>query len=183
MMITDTSTYLGPAAVLDSAGRAGWVAVELPTGERAWARLAFTMAYEPAPGDEILVIARDQDHMFAIGVLRAAGAVSLRVTGDLRIAAGGGITLASPRGITLRSEERLEASAPALTLRAGRLEILAQRLVERLGSAFVWIKEVFQLKARRMRALAEKDYVVRAGRMHLRSREDFSIDGRTIHLG
>lgn len=162
-----TESYLGPATVVKAEGRSGHAHVRLPGGA-AWARLAFTLPYRPSEGDELLVIRQEADAVYAIGVLtRAGGEVSIEAEGRIR----------------LKSGDAIEIEAPGVTVRAGRLELAARRVIQRFQDAYLWLTGLFQLKSRRLRAVADEGLLVKSGRTHLKSEGDFSIDGRTIHLG
>jgi len=179
----DTASYLGPATVTRSEGRPGWVEVRLPGVDPAWARLAFSLPYRPSPGDELLVIRQDSDAVYAIGVLRAAESTTIRIAGDLSFEAQGTIRFESAKSVAIRSGDRIEAEAPEVVLRAGRLELVARRAIQRFNDSYTWLKGLFQVKCRRYRAVADEGLLVKSGRTHLKSEGDVSIDGRTIHLG
>jgi hypothetical protein len=90
---------------------------------------------------------------YVIGVIRSAGPATIRYAGDVRI----------------ESE--------------GTISIRARRLVERVADAFCWVTGLFQVKARRVRSVATNELLMKSHRTHLKSEADFSINGRTIHLG
>lgn len=174
MIATDPGTYLGPATVVRLSPGDDAAELRRPDGTTLSARFAFAVPVRPAEGDELLILARE-DAAYAIGVLRSSGPVTLRCREGLTVDADG--------PLALRSARSLEAEAPALSLRAGRLEIAAGRLVQRLKDAYFWLSGLFQVKSRRFRAVADEGCLIRAERAHLKSTADFSIDGRTIHLG
>ena len=90
---------------------------------------------------------------YVIGVLRSAGTATIRYAGDVRIESEGTVT------------------------------IQARRLIERVADVFCWVTGLFQVKARRVRSVATNELLMKAQRAHLKSDADFSINGRTIHLG
>ncbi len=169
----DTAGTLGPATALAAAEGDG-VEVRLPDGPSARARLAFAVPYRPRAGDELLVIGQGGD-LYAIGVLKAAGPVELRCEGGFEVRAEGPVSLVSRRSLAVE--------APDVAIRAGRLELAAQRTVQRFRDAYLWLSGLFQVKSRRLRATAEEGLFARGGRTHLKSDGDLSIDGKTIHLG
>ena len=176
----DLSTSLGSAVVKGVEG--GHVRVVLPTGEEARARLALAVPYRPVEGDEVLVVGQEPDAWFVIGVLRGSARTTWSIPGSLTIEAQGGVRIASGRGIVLEAES-VEAVAKRVTLRAGRLELLAQRVVERARDAFRWFTGLHQVRARRARAVADETYTVRAGKASLRATGNMKIDGKQIDLG
>jgi hypothetical protein len=90
---------------------------------------------------------------YVIGVIKTAGVATIRYSGDVRIESEGTVT------------------------------IRARRLIERVSDAFVWVANLFQVKARRLRSVATGELLMKSNRAHFKSDADFSINGRTIHLG
>ncbi len=181
-MLIETATYLGPATVDRSGG--DWVDLTLPDGRAARGRTALAVPVQLAGGDEVLVIAQEPERFYVIGILRASGPTTLRLPGGLAIQAPeGAVTIDAGRPIRLESRQAVSVAAPRVTIRAGRLETLAVRAVERIGDVFLWVRGLFQVKARRWRAVADEQLVAKSRRTHLKSQGDFSIDGKTIHLG
>lgn len=161
-----TETTLGPATVVRTEGRPDHVRVKREDGAFVWARLALAVPYRPAVGDEVLVVGSER--IYVIGLLRGAG--------DLKLEAPDGfIDVVAGRGVRI--------VAPEVSLRAGRLEIVAQRILEKARDAYLWIAELFQLKSRRMRASAESTLDMRAETAYVRAKRDMNIDGRSINLG
>ncbi len=178
----DIATYLGPATVTSTEGKPDHVRIELPEGERAWARLALAVPYRPAEGDEVLVIGHEP--AYVIGLLRGRGEITLRAPGALTIeAALGPLTLSSPAGVRIRSENEIEAVAPQVTIRAGRLETVAHRIVEKTREFYGWIADLFHLDAQRVKATAHSDLDLRGERASLRAQDTVTVDGKSIHLG
>ena len=60
---------------------------------------------------------------------------------------------------------------------------IAQRLVQRVGNAYTWVRELFQIKTRRHRTVADESFLVKTKRARMKSGGDFNINGKTIHLG
>lgn len=180
----ETSTFLGPARVLNAVGKAGYVRVALPDGEAVWARLALATPYSPAPDDEVLVICRELPAAYVIGVLRGQGTTTLRVPGDLRLEApNGGVSISAGKGIQLQSQSAIELAAPRATLRFARLNVLVTNLVQRLTNSFTWATGLVQSKSRRLRQVVEEGWLVRAGRGHIKTADNIHISGQTVHLG
>jgi hypothetical protein len=168
----DQGTYLGPARVLQSSGNR--VQLEFPDA-LPWARLALAFPYEPAIGDVVLAAGKGQT-WYVIGVLQGTGKTSFSVPGDFEILA--------PRGrIHLLAGKGFQLKSPEVKITAGKLELVARRVLERFENAARWVKQTLQLRAGRVRTDVEKEYQVRAGRIIERAREDVTIDGNKINLG
>lgn len=169
----ETSTYLGPATVTETEGPAQQVRVAPSERSEAWARLALALPYQPAVGDEVLVIG--DEVLYVIGVLRGKGLSHLQVPGRLKIEA--------PQGIEMISHGPIETRAPSIRFQVGKFEIVAQRLLESVRDAYRWVSGLFQLQSHRVRLFAESTAHLKAERTYLASRDAMNIDGKTIHLG
>jgi hypothetical protein len=183
-MNTVTATYLEPAEVSASNPNNGRIEVRLRSGERAWAHPALAIPYHLGPGDEVLAIGNDLDELYIIGVLRGSGLTRLTLPGDLTIEAPkGSISLSSAKGFAVKSGTAVEAAAPKVILRADRLDLFAKRTIQKFGNAYTWVSELFQLKTKRTRSVADEGYLVKAGRAHIRTEQNCVIKAKTIHLG
>lgn len=168
--------YLGPARVVVAAGRK--VQVETPN-DYVWAELALAMPYQPRTDDSVLVIgqqAGQQTGWYVIGVLKGTGPMNLTAPGDVVIAAPNGrIELTAGKGVRLRG--------PLVQLVADSLEVSAKSVLEKFAKATRWVKDVFQLRAGRVRTAVKTTYRVDAGRIQQNASSDVRIDGEKIHLG
>jgi hypothetical protein len=168
----ETNQYLGPAAVLRTAGPR--VQIELPDSQ-PWAQLAFAFPYAPDIGDTVLAIGQG-DRWYVIGVLKGSGVTHLAVPGDLMLSAPHGrIELSGGRGVRLRG--------PVVQILAKKMQVAAHSLVERLGRAARTVADTFRLTAGRMRTRVEESYRVDAESISAVAEGDVKIDGRKIHLG
>ena len=77
----------------------------------------------------------------------------------------------------------LHFEAESITLRAGKLDITANRIIEKARDVYRWVSDLFQVKARRMREVVETDYHLRAGTANVKATGDVNIDGKSINLG
>lgn len=123
--------------------------------EEVWARIA--MPFRPDSGDELLVVRLEGGELYAIGILEGAP------------------RLESDRCITIR--------APEVRVEAGKFDVTARRIVEKARDVYRWVSDLFQVKARRMRAVVEEDYHLRAGTANVKATADVNIDGKSINLG
>ncbi len=156
MISMETATYLGPARVL----RVDDSALTVSLGGRPHpAKSALAFPYRAVVGDTLLVLRLDGEELYAIGVLDGRGETAFESKGT----------------ITLR--------APRVRIEAGKLEITAERILEKARDVYRWVSEFLHVKSRHMRTAVEKDYQLRAGTATVRAVEDVHIDGRSINLG
>lgn len=172
MMQLETATYLGPARVIEATGPR--LRLRIPE-EEVTATLALAYPYLAAPGDLVLAVGHE-GNWYVIGVLAGGGKTSFVAPGDLEFRA--------PNGkIELFSAKEVAIAGPRVTIRAGVLETLARRTVERFGEAFRWVQGLFRSRAGRVREEVEGKYALDAGRIDQRAEGDVKIDGSKIHLG
>lgn len=170
----DVSSRVGPAFVTIPEGRPGAVEIAMPDGERLWARLALAVPYRPAEGDEVLVI-RGDEGAYVIGLLAGRGDITLRAPGALTIEAG--------RGLLLKSASCVETAAPQVTIRAGRFDTIAHRIVQKARDFYGWISELFHLDTERLKATAQSDLELHGERARIQAKDTVTVDGQSIHLG
>ncbi|MFO0984070.1 MAG: DUF3540 domain-containing protein [Planctomycetota bacterium] len=180
----DTGTLLQAARITPAQGPKGQVHVRFQSGEEGWARLALAFSYAARAGDEVLVIGQDPSELYVIGVLRGSGPTTLAVPGDLAITAPhGAITLKGKRGIHIKSEAVVETEAPLVRLKAGKLEMAAQRIVQSARELYAWFSGLWQLKSRRVRAVADTTVHLKGEEMHIRADKEVYVNGATVNLG
>jgi len=184
MMELETGVALGPARVLSVEETARWVRLEIADYGVCRARVAVAPPYQPAPGDEVLALRQAADTAYVIGVLQAAGKTCWRVPGDLELhAPNGSVRIRAGASLKLEGAEKLEAAAPCATLRAARLNLVATTLVQRVGNLLTWASGLLQTRAERLRQISSQGWFVRAGRGHIKTADNMTINGKTIHLG
>lgn len=171
--VAAAADYLGPADVLEVAGDE--VDVELPDGAAVRARMALAFPYEPAPGDELLIIGRGADH-YVIGVLRAAGRTELSFQGDVSIRASGGT-------VRIHGDEGVEVAGPKVTLHARSLDIVADTVVEKLRSLYQRIVGTASVHAEQMHTVVTGTALTQAKSAAIVTEETVTINGRKVHLG
>ena len=142
---------------------------------RVWADPAMPMRYLPTPGDELL-IAREGERFWIIGVIAGVGSVELESVGDVSVRSLGGT-------LTLGGTEAVEVQAGRYRLFADSVETVARAVRQSLGSL------VQAVRGRRL-VQAGSDYRIiegvsfqRSQRMHSVSKEESRIDGSTVHFG
>jgi Protein of unknown function (DUF3540) len=164
--------YLGPAEVVRA--RPTEVEVALPRGGHVQARLALAYAYEPLPGDDVLVIGNEEGH-WIIGVLRGKGPSVLRFPADAELRAEGTLRIAADRGV--------EITSPELAVTAKKIRMVASEVVHAFTTLRQRIQELLSVHA-------GQAHTVVAGSMHSQSKnatilteEKVSINGKEVHLG
>ncbi len=164
---------LGPAEV--TRVQTHQVEVRLPSDERVWARLALAFCYEPQVGDQVLVIGND-DGTFVIGVLQGSGTARLTFPGDVELRSTGG-------KVRIVADQGLELDAPEVSLRAKRVLLLADKMVEHLGSLYQTVTEVLNLRAGETHTMVEGTSYTQAKRSTLLTRDEVNINGKSVNLG
>jgi uncharacterized protein DUF3540 len=168
----DRGTFLGPARVCEVYGNR--VRLEFQD-ELPWAMLALTYSYQPAVGDTVVAAGQSQN-WYVIGILQGTGKTTFAVPGDIEfLAPKGRISLIAGKGFQVKS--------PEVKITAGKLEVVARRVLERFSGATRWVKGAWQIRASRVRTDVGGDYQVNAGRIIERADHDVRIDGDKIHLG
>jgi Protein of unknown function (DUF3540) len=138
-------------------------------GEESTA-LPAVVAWSPSVGDRVVAL-----DGFVIGV-RSCRTVALRVEkGDLLLEAPAG-------SIVLRSA-RVETIANEVASLVGKVEIKAERIIERAVDVYRDVEGTLQTRAGRVRTLVQDAFRLFARRTDVRSREDTSIDGKRVLLG
>jgi len=165
--------YLGPGYVV--AVEPHEVTVEIRGGERARAQMALSIPYAPAIGDVLLVIGKGEEH-YVIGVLHGSGTTSLSFAGavDLR-ATGGPLTLSSDQGVAIHG--------PELEIHAGKLQVLAGAVVEKLGSLYQRVTGALNIHAGKAHTVVDDTSFMTAKNASIVTEETMSINGDEIHLG
>jgi hypothetical protein len=165
---------------------------EVLTGDGASARL------EPGEGGERLVL-RDPGGRALFEYRPGDGRCVVHVPrGDLVLRTDeGGIELDSARGLRLGAKEAVTVEAEEVRLTGGLLEstfrrarqridileVTAGRIVERAIETYREVTELAQLRAGRVRQVAEGSYHVLGERTLFKARKDIKLKGEKIHLG
>lgn len=172
MLTMEAAAQVLPATVLLAA--AGRIKLELPDAH-VWAISALAYPYQPVEGDIVLAIGQGAQ-WYVIGVLKGTGPTTLLAPADLELVA--------PRGrVTIKAAQGVEIKSDSVSVSANKLEVTAQRIVERFADAVRWVKGVFQLRAERVRTRVDGVYDLRAERILENAEKDVKIDGEKIHLG
>jgi hypothetical protein len=92
------------------------------------------------------------------------------------VAPRGDLSLAAPAGkIVLR--------APEVVCQSGKLEVNAERIVERSKETYRETEGLLQTRAGRARQIVEEGYQVLAKRVQIAAEEDAALDGKRVLLG
>lgn len=79
--------------------------------------------------------------------------------------------------------ERIETTAAQIITTVGRMEVRAERLVERAKDAYREVDGLLQTRAKRARSIIRETYQLVAERTSLVSKKETSIDGERVLLG
>lgn len=178
--LSHETAQLYTGMVLDDAGAnpdetAGRVCLRLEDGTVVWARMALAVPICPAVGDELLVIGQPDRH-FVIGVLHAHGPTAIAYPHGLELSTGTG-------PLRVQNQAAVEIDTPTLNARAGRIEIAAEVMWQRLTHCFQWVRDLMQSRLGRRRTAIETTSVERAGTIITKADDTVKIDAPTIHLG
>jgi hypothetical protein len=165
--------YLGPGHVVEALPHEA--VVEIRGGERVRATLALSISYAARPGDVLLVIGKGDDH-YVIGVIHGSGTTSLSFQGAVELTATGGpLTLSSDHGIALHG--------PEVEVEAGKLQLVAGKVVEKLGSLYQRVREALSVHAGSTHTVVDDASFLTAKNASIVTEETMSINGDQIHLG
>jgi hypothetical protein len=167
-MLQDTK--LGPGVVQTATATGMTVLLD---GIEVAATSAMALPYVPQPGDVVLVIG--QHEHYVIGLIKAQGDCTLRFPANVHVHARG--------GIQLTSGERVEMQAPEVKVAAGKWEVVARTLSEKVHSAMRWVRDLSTLKAGRRRVQVQGVNIERAERHLFTAQKDVRVNGHRIHIG
>jgi hypothetical protein len=168
---TQPAVRIGTAVVLEASGERISVAFE---GGMLAVRLALAYAYQPVQGDVVLIIVQDEA-AFVIGVLSGRGTTSMLLPGDLAISAPNGrITLSAGGGIDIES--------PRVSMRAQRLEVLTNTLIETVQTAFKTFTDLLHISASRRQTRIDGVSMESTERTYHRSDKETVLNGESINI-
>lgn len=170
MIETMQSVKPGPATVLRTQGARLRV---LRDGRELEALNALAFPYAPGQGDVVLVIG--EEPAYVIGVLQAQGDMKLQFPANVHMHAKGAFQFSSG--------ERIELQAPEAKVTAGKWEVVARTLSEKVHNAVRWVKDLASLKAGRRKVSVEGANIERAERHLLKAKKEVRVNGERIHLG
>lgn len=170
MIETMQSNKLGPATVLRTQGARLRV---LRDGHEVEALNALAFPYAPGQGDVVLVIG--EEPAYVIGVLQAQGDMKLQFPANVHMHARGAFQFSSG--------ESIELQAPEAKVTAGKWEVVARTLSEKVHNAVRWVKDLASLKAGRRKVSVEGANIERAERHLLKAKKEVRVNGERIHLG
>lgn len=164
--------YLGPAEV--AASLPTGVEIALPKGGKVRARLAVAYAYEPHPGDEVLVIGNEEGH-WIIGVVRGQGPAVLHFPADAEIRAGGSLRIAADRGV--------EITSPELAVTTKKIRMIASEVVHAFTTLRQRVSDLLSVQAGQTHTVVEGSMHSQAKSATILTEEKVSINGKEVHLG
>lgn len=165
--------HLGPAEVLAVAPDG--VDVRLESGATARAVIALAVGYEAAVGDVVLVIG-DVERAWIIGVLSSTGKTSLAVTGDLDLRSlDGAVRISGAKGV--------EIETPTLAMRAAKVSLVAEAVVEHVVSLRQRVRELLSVHAGEQHTVVDGASSTQAERASIVTEQKVTINGKAIYLG
>ncbi|MBK6513146.1 MAG: DUF3540 domain-containing protein [Polyangiaceae bacterium] len=164
---------LGPGRV--TAMKADRLTLSLSDGRLVEARSALAWPYEPALGDELLVVGEGDLH-YVIGVLRGTGTTRLAFEGDVELSARGG-------SVDIRADRGVSIGAPDVHVEADRLTIVAEAAQKIVGTLRQTVRELFTLRAKEQHTLVEGNVLSHSKATRIVSEEKVTINGKEIFLG
>lgn len=167
-------TYAGTAQVLgvDAQGRAVARLAD-GLGTETTVEWALPFRYQPAPGDQLVVIGRAGRH-WAIGVRLGRGRSELAFRGSIALAAKGALRLRADRGVRLLGK--------VISLRAGRLEVAVRALEERAGSVLRVVEGTLEELAGSVLRLTAGEEAVIAKDVTIMAEELVKMDGDPVQV-
>lgn len=165
--------YLGPASVTETTSHE--VQVELPDGTLRRAEPAFTIPYQPAPGDVLLVITRGP-RCYAIGVLHGTGKTVLSLPGDVEVRAESGT-------LRLYGEKGIELLSPEVLIHSEKLRMVAGSVTQKFTSLVQRVRDLLSVQAREIHTVADDSHLTKAKSATVLTEETMTINGKQIHLG
>jgi hypothetical protein len=165
--------YLGPACVTEVKGRE--VAVELPDGRSVAAKLALAFLYEPAPGDVLLIIGREETY-YGIGVLHGTGKAVLAFQGDVDLCAvNGALRLSGEKGVTVEG--------PELAVHTPKLRMIADSVVQTFNSVYQRVTSLLSVHAGKSHTVVDGPAFTQAESGSILTLDAMTINGKQVHLG
>jgi hypothetical protein len=162
---------IGAAVVTDCESGRARVLFE---GSPLSARLALAFAYQPLPGDVVLIIVQAED-AYIIGVLSGRGTTTLAVHADL--------ALSAPHGrISLRAGHGIDLDAPQVAVRAQAIEMTAVTLVQRVQTAFKTFTDLLHITAGRRHTRIDGVSMESTERTYHRSDKETVLNGESINI-
>jgi hypothetical protein len=172
----ESDDYLGPAAVVRVHGHE--IHVVLPGSDAGAEGVPATMAlafpYEPAVGDDLLVVGKG-GAFYVIGVLQGAGRTVFNLPGDVGLHAGGALHLSGAKGVRV--------DGPEIEMNTGKLRMVADAVVQRFTSVYQRVSEMLSVHAGESHLLVDEASYTQAKTAAIVTEETVTINGDEVHLG
>ncbi len=165
--------YLGPAEV--TAVRPQELDLLLPSGSRVTALMALGYRYEASVEDVVLVIGNPSGH-YVIGVLHGTGKTVFAAPGDVEVRAVDGV-------LRLTGDRGVELDGPDVSVRAGKLRMLADVVSQTFTSLRQHVRELLSVRAGTTHKVVEGAVYSQAKSATLLTEGKVAINGKEIHLG
>ena len=165
--------YLDSATVVSVAP--SHVVVELIGGARVDAKLALALPYQPAIGDELLVVGRPGSY-WVIGIVSGRGTLELNMPGDIGIHAMNG-------KLRLSGDHGVEIAGSTVRVVGKELRFVADKVVERFTNVVSRVREMLSVRAGERHTIVDGNSLETAERVMIMGKENVSVNGEQIHLG
>ncbi len=164
--------YLGPAKLVQAEPTE--LLAELPNGERVKIELALAYGYQPAIGDELVVVGKGE-RWYVIGIIASQGEVQLKFNADVAIQTKGQLELVGDEGVDIRGS--------AISWQAETIKVIADSVLETAGSWLRKVKGLASLRSGEKHEVVDGLHATRAERAQWTARETVTVNGKEIHLG
>ncbi|MFT3772962.1 MAG: DUF3540 domain-containing protein [Minicystis sp.] len=165
--------YLGPGEVTEVLPHE--IEARLPSGAAVRARIALAFPYEPAKGDEVLLIGNADGH-YVIGVLHGRGRTALSFQGDVDLRAEGGT-------LRLSSDKAVSVEAPEVSVLADKIQQIAGAVAQRFTSLRQSITELLSVRAGQSHSIVDGASFSQSKSATILTEGKVTINGKQIHLG
>jgi len=101
----------------------------------------------------------------------------------------GGIDLRAAKAVNINGQsvklqsQKLSIHAPYAQFVFGRVESVADTIIEGAKNVYRNVKELTQIRTGRMRHFVEETYQFKSKKANIRADEDYKVDAEKIHLG
>lgn len=169
------SDTLGPGRVVRVGPRSVTVQLEDGAKQEVSVELALSFPYRPVVDDRLLVVGKEGEQHYAIGVLSGSAPAELSFQGD--------VSLHAVNGRLSLHGDAVEIDAPRVTLRAKTLQTFAGSLTETADSAYRWVKGLLTVRAGESFRVVTGEDRSQAEEVVILSKTTVKVDGNNVQLG
>ena len=115
------------------------------------------------------------DGFYVVGVLTTQETAKLSFAGDVELSAGGSLRLHAAEGVELAGAQ--------VTIRTGKLEMMARKVTQHFDSLRQRVVEMLSVQAGKSHCVVEGADFKQADSSTLLTKNKVTINGKAIHLG